>query len=220
MSFIVGEVEDIPDPVTPDENEQEQRLNRCRYIAFTPGDSDELPQAFRVTVKECPQFPYMETPENRTYWVGPTSGGFAGLQPELTPDCYYSTDDMILVGDNSQIVPSTNTYGDTIYTVEATYDGTTFSDPVDIPTAVWGDVYPAVLGSEGGGPDMVCEGFDILAILDCAQGVIYQTAYERSFCDLAYVDTVVEGFDILAVIDAANGDPYPDTPGYTPVPNV
>ena len=222
-------------PVIPDVNCADVYLKRCRYIAFTPDTSESIdPQAFRITVKECPQFPYMETPENRTYWVGPVGspddGGdtgrfaaFASLQPVLTPDCFYEGFDcaVILVGDNSQIVPSTVQYGTTTYTVEA-YNGIIFSEPVDLNTAVWGDCFPALWGWMPGppcyGPDHVCEGFDILMVLDCAQGVIYQSNWERSFTDMAFGDTVVEGFDILAVIDAANGLPFPEE--WAPVPNV
>ena len=71
---------------------------------------------------------------NNTYWVGPVDeDGFANLQSNLTQECYNDTGVMILVGD-PRIVPSIGVGPDqiTMYSVEATFDGETFSDPIDI----------------------------------------------------------------------------------------
>ena len=70
-----------------------------------------------------------------------------------------------------------------------------------------------ILSDPCAGCDWVCEGFDIVSALDCANGLIYTTPYELSFLDLAHIspehpDHVIEGFDILWTLDAANGIPY------------
>ena len=57
-----------------------------------------------------------------------------------------------------------------LYKIEATYDGITFSNPVDIDTTIQCDGYPAVTGTPSDG---VYEGFDILAVLDAANGLPY-----------------------------------------------
>ena len=199
---------DTPDLVIPDENEQGERLNKCRYIAFTPADTG-LPQAFRVTILQCPQFPYMECFQ---YWV--SEPGFYGIFCDLQTEPFYhdELDHMFLVGDQ-RIVPSTLEYGTTTYRVEATFDNISFSDPVDIDTAVWGDVYPGVVRWA---PDNCCEGFDILTVLDAAAG--FPPPYETSFLDLApkHLDHCIEGMDLISVVDAAMGEPYYDDWAPTP----
>ena len=67
---------------------------------------------------------------------------------------------------------------------------------------------PALLGVPADG---ACEGFDILAVLDAANGLYPSghggTDYERSFLDFYASDRTIEGFDILCCLDAANGIP-------------
>ena len=213
----------VPPPVIPDLNCNGDQLPRCRYICFTPNATESTqPQGFRVTILESADAHDFEYMEGLQYWV--TDPGLYGVFHELQTDYntidYDDLDHMFLVGDQ-RIYPSGrwNLYDRTTYRVEATYNGVNFSTPVDIITANWGDGYPAcwILTNPCAGPDWVCEGFDILSILDAANGILYTTPYEITFLDFAPVspqgpDHVIEGFDILAILDAASGIPYHGIP--------
>lgn len=91
--------------------------NRC--ISFTPRINGGRTKAFRVTFTKCSPFPEAIS---SVKWVGPPDAhGTAYLQ--RTP-YYHTTNSMIHVGD-IDIMP------DSTYTIEATFDGIHFSEPIE-----------------------------------------------------------------------------------------
>jgi hypothetical protein len=173
---------------------------RNRYVSFTAGPSQGMPQAFRVTTVSNPRFPYMVGDQK---WVtAPDEHGTSRLvcDPPVYRDWAMAHVD---IGDKDTVPGAT-------YAIEATLDGVDFLAPVSLLTVpVWGDVVGEFVGESWTGPDNVVDFKDITAVVDRFKND--PTAPPVIWCDMqpALPDGVIDFADISNVVDAFQGDPYP-----------
>ncbi|MEK7209163.1 MAG: BNR-4 repeat-containing protein [Patescibacteria group bacterium] len=178
-------------------NEISPDISKSRYLSFKPPALGQ-PLAFRVIVKTSSVFP---ATTGHKSWVTESGGGKYSLNCAAYFKDWDPTKYINITG--ARVFPGTT------YAVDYTTDGRTFSAPVDIATARWGDITGGKVGATWLPPDGKVSIIDVTAANDTFKGALNAPALERVDMSPEIPDQRITVLDLSAVMDAFKNTPYP-----------
>ncbi len=211
-----------PDPPTVPAGEQGYAKNR--YLALLPANAGDQ-TALRVTLTDSLLFPEAT---GSHWWVGPpaevseNSGSvdpiqgwpnFMAARMQCTP--YYADWDAAPGSGvpvhvyGPEVVPDANYEVEAIHEASDIGDQESFSTPLVVPTAKWGDIVVNCSTCPCGAPNGSVDISDVVAVLDKFQNANCAPIKARCDLDPELVNRVISITDATRVIDAFSGVPYP-----------